>query len=413
MQMKLKRVLADLGIPQSELAASLEKPDGQPLSPAAVAQLVNHGQWPRSLDRAGLELRIKETLFARGANDDHIRDLFVMEEAGAAPVLAGDAAPALSNANSKESEHMLLRKITLTAEAKQHFNLQRDPFTNEMQGDEDVFLSDDIRYVRQAVRQTAKHGGMLAVIGESGAGKSTIREDLDAWIEANREPINLIEPYVLGSEDNERKGKPLKSMDLIGAIIRCVGKGERARGSLEERSEQMHTLLKNQAKSGKRHVLIIEEAHGLTKPTLKHLKRFYELKAGFRQLLSIILIGQNELDDKLDEDDPEVREVVQRCEKVWLRPLDANLEAYLAHKFQRVGVALQDVFDESAFGEIRLRLQSSRTTGVGANRTVRKTSLCYPLAVNNLVSGAMNQAVRVCEPKVTGELISAAVRAGV
>lgn len=102
MQMKLKRVLADLGIPQSELAASLEKPDGQPLSQAAVAQLVNHGQWPKTIDRSGLEHKIKETLFARGANDDHIRDLFVME-ADAAPPAKTDAAPALNNADSKEA----------------------------------------------------------------------------------------------------------------------------------------------------------------------------------------------------------------------------------------------------------------------------------------------------------------------
>lgn len=138
MQMKLKRVLADLGIPQSELAASLEKPDGQPLSQAAVAQLVNHGQWPKTIDRSGLEHKIKETLFARGANDDHIRDLFVME-ADAAPPAKTDAAPALNNADSKESDTMLLRKYTLTPEAKRHFRLPRDPFTYEMQSAEGYF----------------------------------------------------------------------------------------------------------------------------------------------------------------------------------------------------------------------------------------------------------------------------------
>ncbi|PXZ94432.1 transposase, partial [Pseudomonas aeruginosa] len=65
--------------------------------------------------------------------------------------------------------------------------------------------------------------------------------------------------YVLGSEDSDRKGKPLKSIDIISAVIRTIAPGDKARGSLEDRSEQMHQLLKSQV--GKKHVLVIEEAH--------------------------------------------------------------------------------------------------------------------------------------------------------
>ena len=39
-----------------------------------------------------------------------------------------------------------------------------------MQGADDVFTTPDIRYVREALYQTARHGGFMAVIGESGAG---------------------------------------------------------------------------------------------------------------------------------------------------------------------------------------------------------------------------------------------------
>ena len=66
---------------------------------------------------------------------------------------------------------------------------------------------------------------------------------------------------------------------------------------------------------------MIEEAHGLPLPTLKHLKRFFELKNGFERLLGIVLIGQTELAQKLSENNPAVREVVQRCEVVTLLPL--------------------------------------------------------------------------------------------
>ena len=53
MMLKLKKVLADIEQPQTELARELN------LSKALVAQLINHGQWPRSLDLEGFKLRIQ------------------------------------------------------------------------------------------------------------------------------------------------------------------------------------------------------------------------------------------------------------------------------------------------------------------------------------------------------------------
>lgn len=408
--MKLKRVMWQLGISQREMAEGIAKPDGSSVSQATMAQLVNHDLWPKTLERQNLERQIKQLLFARGANDDHIRDLFVMEEADAAQVLAGRAAPALSNANSKESDYMLLRKQTLNRQAKEHFRLPRDPFTDEMQEEADVFLSDDIRYVRQAIRQTAKHGGLLAVVGESGAGKSTLRQDLMDWIYVNNEPITVIPPYVLGVEEDAVKGKPLKALDITAAIIRNIDPSVKPRRSQEDRSRQMHELLMASAQSGRRHVVIIEEAHSLPITTLKHIKRFYELEMGFRKLLAFILIGQTELGDKLSEHNPAVREVVQRCEMIRMKPLDSQVEAYLKHKFARVGVDYLSVFEPDAFDVIRNRLQVAETTGRGAARAVTTRSLCHPLAVNNLVSGAMNLAVRLSEPKVNGELILTSLR---
>ena len=64
---------------------------------------------------------------------------------------------------------MLLRRQGLFPAAKKHFSLFRDPFADDVQSHEDVFVSPDIRYVREAMFQTAKHGGFMAVAGESGA----------------------------------------------------------------------------------------------------------------------------------------------------------------------------------------------------------------------------------------------------
>jgi len=399
--LKLKNVMKQFNIKQAQLAKCIEY-RGNCISQAVINLIVNRNIWPRSIERAELEQKIEKALIKLGLSNDYLLNIFE-EETGAENVLADEAVPVDSNEKhlTQESAYMLLRKQTINRDARAHFRIPRDPFTDEMTQDADVYLSDDIRYVRAAMRQTAQHGGMLAVIGESGSGKSTLRHDLIDFININHEPITVIEPYVLGLEDNEVKGKSLKSMDISSAIISSINPQSKPRRSAEARARQMHELLKNSALSGRKHLLIIEEAHGLPIPTLKHLKRFYELQEGFKKLLSIILIGQTELQTKLSEYNPEVREVVQRCEVVNLKPLDFKVEEYIKHKFARVDMDYTALFDTSAFNEIinRLRVASNRR----GEKQVR--SLCYPLAVNNLVSNALNLAARIGAEKVTGEII--------
>ncbi|XKM14269.1 AAA family ATPase [Orbaceae bacterium ac157xtp] len=405
MMLKLKRVITQFNIKQAQLARLIEY-KGNSISQAVISQLVNHNIWPRSIERQELEQKIEKALLNLGLTNEYLINIFE-EETDTAEILADEAVPVDSNEQNKhltkESAYMLLRKQTINRDAKAHFRIPRDPFTDEMHEDSDVYLSDDIRYVRAAMHQTAKHGGMLAVIGESGSGKSTLRHDLIDWINVNHEPITVIEPYVLGLEDNDSKGKSLKSMDISGAIINAIDPQAKPKRSAEARARQMHTLLKNSALSGRKHLMIIEEAHGLSIHTLKHLKRFYELQEGFKKLLSIILIGQTELQSKLSEHNPEVREVVQRCEVVNLKPLDFKVEEYIKHKFARVDVDYSKLFDVTAFNEIinRLRVVSSKRGT--SQQQIR--SLCYPLAVNNLVSGALNLATRIGAPRVTGEII--------
>jgi type II secretory pathway predicted ATPase ExeA len=175
---------------------------------------------------------------------------------------------------------------------------------------------------------------------------------------------------------------------------------ERVCSSPEARFRQVHRVLRDSARSGQRHVLIIEEAHGLPVATLKHLKRFFELEDGFKKLLGIVLIGQSELRSKLSESDPNVREVVQRCELIELQPLDTRLEEYLTHKFARVNKPLTEVVDASGLDAIRARLETR-----GQRRDAPVVSLLYPLAVGNLLTASMNLAAGLGVPLVTGDVV--------
>jgi len=391
----LKTLLAHAGIPQARLARACG------ISPATLAQLINHHKWPTKPDSQTLQQRIVEILGDTGATQDYNADQLtaLFQPCPTTAIVVQDKKPPLT----KETIAMLLRKTTLSPAAKKHFNLFRDPFSDDLNDAADVYTgSPSIRDVREYMWQTAKGTGFLAVYGESGSGKTTLRLDLIDRIQQMQAPIILIEPYVLGMEDNDLKGKTLKSSSIIDAIIRTVAPTEKPYSSMEAKSRQLHRILTDSKKSGFNHCLIIEEAHALSIPTLKHLKRFLELQIGFKKLLSIILIGQTELKNKLNARSPEIREVVQRCELMQLEPLNAHLEDYLRFKFARIGIEnLEQIFDKTAYDGIRGRLIFSKPT----KNSVHTESLMYPLMIHNLITSALNAAAAIGAPKVCRDLI--------
>lgn len=428
--LKLKNVLQKAGCKQSDLAKALN------VSQATVAQIVNHGEWPKSLGELDLQERICDFLEAKGVAQADLASVFeevdqsdVRERISAAiaeigaqhGISAADLASVVeakvsepranaarsvpkskSATESNQEESMLLRKQTLYTAARKHFGLFRDPFQDDIQSYEDMYVSPDIRYIREAMFQTAKHGGLLAVVAESGAGKTTLMRDLEDRIVRENQPILLIRPYVLAMEDNDQKGKTLKATHIAEAIMAAVAPLEKPKSSPEARFAQLHKALRESHAAGYRHCLVIDEAHSLPIPTIKHLKRFFELELGFKKLLSIVLIGQPELKTKLSERDAAVREVVQRCEMVELAPLDGGrLDEYLKFKFDRMGKPIGEVIDPSGIDALRAKLTIASTR----RDRPETVSLLYPLAVGNLLTACMNLAAELGVPSVTADVV--------
>lgn len=394
--LKLKSVLQRVGRKQADLAEHLG------LSQATVAQIVNHGEWPKSLDELDLRERIGDYLQAHGARAADLAGAFeeVSEPRANA---AHSVSPSKTATESNQEDSMLLRKQTLFPATRKHFGLFRDPFADDaIQSHEDMYVSPDIRYVREAMLQTAKHGGLLAVVAESGAGKTTLLRDLEDRILRETQPILLIKPYVLAMEDNDQKGKTLKATHIAEAIMAAVAPLEKPKSSPEARFAQLHKALRESHAAGYRHCLVIDEAHALPIPTIKHLKRFFELEMGFKKLLAIILIGQPELKTKLSERDAAVREVVQRCEMVELAPLDGGrLDEYLKFKFDRMNKSVSEVIDASGIDALRAKL----TVTTPRRDRPETVSLLYPLAVGNLLTACMNLAAEIGVPLVNADVV--------
>lgn len=385
---QMQLMLTELGLSQAALGRAVG------ISKSAVSRLVLQGEWP-GRNAAATKRAMAALLIQRGATAQH---LAVMTACG-----MHSATNLEAQASNPQEDLMLLANETVSPETRKHFGLARSPFIDDISSRADVWASTSTRFVRAALMDAAQYHGFLALIGESGSGKSTLREELEERIAQGRQPVIVIKPYTLDMEPTEAKGKVMKSGAIAEAIGRALAPSLGLKSSPESRFAQVHGLLRDSCRAGNRHLLVIEEAHRMPLATLKHLKGWMELKDGLRRLLGVCLNGQPELDGLLSEQRPEIREIVQRCEKVHMEPLDADLEGYLKHKFDRVGARAADVFADDAYDALRARLIYTPRGG----RPADAKSICYPQALNNRAARAMNAAAKAGWPKVDANVVAA------
>lgn len=281
----------------------------------------------------------------------------------------------------------------INPEALRHFKLFRNPFLNDIQTAEDIYMSDEHRYLEMAMLDSARYNGMMAIVGQVGSGKSTIRKKIIEQLRKEGD-IHVVFPQILDKDK-------INSGTLCDAIIMDIS-DQRPKVKHEHKARQVRQLLLDRCQGGARCCLIIEEAHMLTVPAFKTIKQLHELEDGFRKLLGVILIGQTELGDKLNEQyHPEMREVIRRIQIAKINGLDKNLPSYLEKKFKRVGCKdLGSIIDEGG-----LEMLSRRLTGSDAQG--KPLSNAYPLTVNLYITRAMNLAQEMGFDLVTAEVVEA------
>lgn len=386
----LKRILREHNLQQSDLrkaiVVEIGHTAGQPISSCALSVLLTQRRWPGNVRQDAIREQVAGWLAAQRVPKKIVAQAWDIDG-------VDDINPsAASHDDGNEDNFQLPEAEMLSQAAREQFGLARHPFVDDVQGPQDVYLSADQRYIRESMYYAAKHGGFVAVIGESGSGKSTLRRDLLERIRRDEEPIIAICPQTIDK-------KVLTAAHICDAIIADLST-ETPKLSLEAKARQVQRILASSARTGTSHVLIIEEAHDLSVATLKYLKRFWELEDGFKKLLGIILIGQPELGDRLDERrNYDAREVIRRIEQARLKPLNGNLEDYLRLKFKRVGADPAQIFDKDAYDAIRARLTRRRH---GTNEI---ESQLYPLVVQNLVVKCLNQCAELGQPRISAEQV--------
>jgi len=305
------------------------------------------------------------------------------------------ADPTAVNTNTEEQ----MRVEALHPEAMKRFRLFRNPFVNEIASEKDIYMSEEHRYIEAAMLDAANHGGFLAVIGEVGSGKSIIRKRVVETLHRDGN-TSVIYPENHRVHVKDKFQSRIDSGSLCDAIIMDIS-DEPPKLKTEHKVRQLKRLLVARSNQGYKHVLIIEEAHNLTKYALKYLKQFHEIEDGFKKLLSIVLIGQPELSRYLDEQHyPELRELAMRVQVAQIVGLNGSLKPYIEFKFKRAGVNADTIFAPDFYEALTKRLTFDDGRG-------NKISHAYPGIVNVLVVNAMNLAYQMGEAKVSADVVMA------
>ncbi|HEX5065672.1 MAG TPA: AAA family ATPase [Myxococcota bacterium] len=201
-----------------------------------------------------------------------------------------------------------------------------------------LFLSASHREVLGHLVYGIEQGeGFMAISGEVGTGKTTLCRTLLERLGSSCEIAFLFNPT-------------LGPTDLIKAINAELGLSTFG-DSRTELLDVLNTFLLDKHAEGRRVLVIIDEAQNLPVETLEQLRLLSNLETHTAKLLQIVLIGQPELDAKLDA--PELRQLRQRIGVWWrLGPLERDeTRAYVAHRL-RVAGGSEAIFSESALARV-------------------------------------------------------------
>lgn len=165
--------------------------------------------------------------------------------------------------------------------------------------------------------------GFVQLTGEVGAGKTTLCRAMLEELGPEYCTALILNPV-------------LDANDLLKAIGMEFGLAVAGLDRLEV-LQVLNQFLIEQAKLGKDCVLIIDEAQNLSDDLLEQVRLISNLETDDRKLLQIVLMGQPELRDRLDE--PQLRQLRQRITvRYHLRPLSrAEIGHYVQHRLQTAG----------------------------------------------------------------------------
>lgn len=222
---------------------------------------------------------------------------------------------------------------------KKHFGLRETPFS--ITPDTAFsFASATFQEALNTLLIAVKNGeGFIKISGEVGTGKTLLCRKFLASLDSSYVTAYIPNPY-------------LEPKTLLIAL------GDEIKLKIERQLDQ-HLLLKaitlallDFARQGKRVVICLDEAQAMPLETLEALRLLSNLETEKRKLLQVVLFGQPELDEKLNQ--PNLRQLKQRIAFQYeLKPLTREeLDYYVSHRLAVAGHQGGTLFTKTALAEI-------------------------------------------------------------
>jgi general secretion pathway protein A len=241
------------------------------------------------------------------------------------------------------------------------YELQREPF--HVTPDPDFLFPSPAHKEALAaiIYGIEQRKGFVAITGEVGVGKTTIlRSYLDF---ADRQNLKLI--YVYNSD--------LTFDELVTTLLQELGVEDRPPSTFQAVA-RLHEALIDVYRKDQTVVLIVDEAQNMPVETLESLRMLSNLETVTEKLIQIMLIGQPEFDELLQQH--RLRQLRQRI-AIHARIGPLNFEdsiAYLEHRISKVALGTKPVFTKNA-----LKLIAEASQGIPRNLNI--------LSDNALITG--------------------------
>ena len=185
--------------------------------------------------------------------------------------------------------------------------------------------------------------GFIVITGEVGTGKTALIRSFMQSVESNIHTAFIFNPK-------------LNFNQLLRSMVTDLG----IECSTQERfmlMAELNNYLMEQLRKNHIVVLLIDEAQDLSDEVLEELRLLSNLETDRSRLIQIVLIGQPELERRLDQ--PELRQLKQRVSlRCRLTPLPlGEVGSYINFRLKTAGYRGKELFDARAIEKIGLRSQ--------------------------------------------------------